>query len=99
MNVFLTPEMEAWVRAKVADGAFESESDAVRQALRLLMAVESVSEPQLPTFETADDLKRMVDAGKNSPLGGEMNIPKILEEVQRRRILRELKHGWIPTSQ
>lgn len=36
MNVNLTPHLEDWVRSKVASGLYNSASEVVRDALRLL---------------------------------------------------------------
>lgn len=36
MNVNLTPQLEEWVRAKVASGMYTSASEVVREALRLM---------------------------------------------------------------
>lgn len=38
MNVSLTPELERFVRAKVDSGLYNSASEVVREALRLLVA-------------------------------------------------------------
>lgn len=34
MNVSLTPELEQWVHARVASGAYTSASEVIREALR-----------------------------------------------------------------
>ena len=36
MNVSLTPQLEAMIRAKVASGMYSNASEVVREALRLL---------------------------------------------------------------
>lgn len=37
MNVSLTPELEAMIKAKVATGMYNNGSEVIREALRLLM--------------------------------------------------------------
>ncbi len=36
MDVFLTRELETWIRERVSDGGYTSEGQLVRQAIRLL---------------------------------------------------------------
>ena len=40
MKVLLTPELENWVQEKVQNGVYESESEVVQNALRLLYSYE-----------------------------------------------------------
>ena len=47
MNVSLTPELEQFVSAKVQSGRYNSASEVVREALRLLE--EHDSRPRRPT--------------------------------------------------
>jgi len=51
MNVSLTPELEKFVRNKVATGTYNNASEVVREALRLLMERLPSGDP--PSFETA----------------------------------------------
>jgi antitoxin ParD1/3/4 len=41
MNVNLTPELERWVRAKVASGMYNNASEVVREALRTAAKIEA----------------------------------------------------------
>src|SRR5271165_3994355 len=50
MNVSLTPELERFVHAKVADGRYNSASEVVRGALRLLEENERARTAQLAEF-------------------------------------------------
>jgi antitoxin ParD1/3/4 len=47
MNVSLTPELDKFVAAKVASGRYNSASEAVRKALRLLEEHDQVRSAQL----------------------------------------------------
>lgn len=44
MNVSLTPDLERFVRDKVASGLYNSSSEVVREALRLLVARDRAEE-------------------------------------------------------
>ena len=50
MNVSLTPELEQYVSAKVESGRYNSASEVVREALRLLEEQERVKAAQLGEF-------------------------------------------------
>ena len=50
MNVSLTPELEKFVSAKVGSGRYNSASEVVREALRLLEEHDSARTAQLAEF-------------------------------------------------
>ncbi|MGA1995911.1 MAG: type II toxin-antitoxin system ParD family antitoxin [Bryobacteraceae bacterium] len=50
MNVSLTPELEKFVAAKVESGRYNSASEVVREALRLLEEHDSARAVQLAEF-------------------------------------------------
>ena len=50
MNVSLTPELEKFVSAKVESGRYNSASEVVREALRLLEEHDSARTAQLAEF-------------------------------------------------
>jgi antitoxin ParD1/3/4 len=50
MNVSLTPELEKFVSAKVGSGRYNSASEVVREALRLLEEHDSARAAQLTEF-------------------------------------------------
>ena len=50
MNVSLTPELEKFVSAKVGTGRYNSASEVVREALRLLEEHDSARAAQLAEF-------------------------------------------------
>jgi antitoxin ParD1/3/4 len=56
MNVSLTPELEKFVSAKVGSGRYNSASEVVREALRLLEENDSARAAQLAQFN--DELGR-----------------------------------------
>jgi antitoxin ParD1/3/4 len=50
MNVSLTPELEEFVQARVQSGRYNSASEVVREALRLLEDLEKARLAQLAEF-------------------------------------------------
>ncbi len=50
MNVSLTPELEQFVQSKVENGRYNSASEVVREALRLLEEHEKMRTTQLAEF-------------------------------------------------
>ena len=60
MNVNLTPELERWVRAKVASGMYNNASEVVREALRTAAKIEArQASPSLEELlaEGVDDIE------------------------------------------
>jgi antitoxin ParD1/3/4 len=60
MNVSLTPELEKFVSAKVGSGRYNSASEVVREALRLLEEHDSARSAQLSEFNA--ELRRRLDS-------------------------------------
>ena len=60
MNVSLTPELEAYVAGKVESGRYNSASEVVREALRLLEEVEATRASQVAGFN--QELERRLAA-------------------------------------
>ena len=65
MNVSLTPELEQFVSAKVQSGRYNSASEVVREALRLMERHDSVHIAQLT------NLRRRINEGLESLDRGE----------------------------
>ncbi len=59
MNVSLTPALEKYVQDKVAQGLYNSVSEVIREALRLLISKESISKERL------DMLNQDIEIGLN----------------------------------
>jgi len=60
MNVSLTPKLEEFVAQKVESGRYNSASEVVREALRLLEGHERSREAQLQVFN--EELRRRLDS-------------------------------------
>ena len=63
MNVSLTPELEQYVSAKVESGRYNSASEVVREALRLLEEQEQVRAARLGEFN--QEVRRRLDQGNH----------------------------------
>lgn len=57
MNVSLTPELDRYVHAKVKTGGYNSASEVLREALRLMQERDQVRETQL------DEARRAIQNG------------------------------------
>ncbi len=75
MNVSLTPQLESFVTTKVGTGLYGSQSEVVREGLRLLMERDRVMEARL------QDLRGEIAEGLDQARRGEL-IPG--EEVRER---------------
>ncbi len=65
LNVSLTPQLEELVREKVSSGRYNSASEVVREALRLMDAYERVQASALAKLRADVDAGwRQVDEGK-----------------------------------
>ena len=60
MNISLTPVMEKFVQEKVATGMYNSVSEVIREALRLLISKESISQDRI------NMLNNEIDKGLNA---------------------------------
>jgi antitoxin ParD1/3/4 len=69
MNVSLTPQLEDYVKQKVAAGMYNSVSEVIREALRLLEERDAIKEMKLAALRR--DLQEGIDEldqGKGTPL-------------------------------
>jgi len=65
MNVNLTPQLEAMVRAKVSSGLYTSASEVVREALRLLEEQDRLR--QIKLDELRREVRKGLDSGPSEP--------------------------------
>ena len=82
MNVNLTPELEAMVRRKVASGLYNSVSEVVREALRLMEERDRVREAKLERLR--EDIAEGMSSGDPVP----WNPEEIKREGRRRKSAR-----------
>jgi antitoxin ParD1/3/4 len=86
VNVSLTPELERFVQAKVEGGRYNSASEVVREALRLLEDQEQARAAQLAEFNK--DLGRRLaslDRGEHADRTEVRRRLKIKSEEHRKR--------------
>lgn len=79
MNVSLTPELEKFVAAKVNSGLYNSASEVVREALRLLEENDRARGAQIADFNRELGLRlSALDRGENVD-------PEAVQETLRRK--------------
>jgi antitoxin ParD1/3/4 len=89
MNVNLTPALEKFVHAKVRKGRYNSASEVVREALRLLEERDELRQIQI------QELRKKIDQGFNSLRrgkgvdGGEFFKALAREERVRERVSKQ----------
>ena len=82
MNVSLTPELESLVNAKVNSGLYNSASEVIREALRLLKEQDALKTMRL------EELRREVMIGVEQIRRGEYSVYNSAEELSE-EIIRE----------
>ena len=83
MNVSLTPELAQFVLAKVQSGRYNSASEVVREALRLLEDHEKARALQLEQFQSEVD-RRMASLDRGEGIDGEAAFARIRKKSQGR---------------
>jgi antitoxin ParD1/3/4 len=84
MNVSLTPELETYVSNKVASGRYNSASEVVREALRLLEEHDAARAAQLAAFNR--ELGRRLDSlDQGETISPEVARAKLERKSQLRR--------------
>jgi antitoxin ParD1/3/4 len=87
MNVSLTPELEQFVQTKVESGRYNSASEVVREALRLLEEHERARVAQLAEFNK--ELGRRLaslDRGETvDPVKARARLQRKSEELRKQR--------------
>ncbi|WP_035708437.1 type II toxin-antitoxin system ParD family antitoxin [Niveispirillum irakense] len=78
MNVSLTPQLEAYVRAKVETGLYTSSSEVVREALRMMEQRERQQQEKL------EALRRDIQEGLDSGSAGPIALEDMLTGFRRR---------------
>ena len=66
MNVSLTPHFEEWVKGKVESGFYNSASEVMREALRLLAERDQLRDLRLE--ELRREIQKGIDSGAATPL-------------------------------
>jgi antitoxin ParD1/3/4 len=82
MNVSLTPELESLVNEKVASGLYNSASEVVREALRLLFEQEEVR--RLRIEELRREIKVGVDQIKQGKYKDYASADDLISDIRAR---------------
>jgi antitoxin ParD1/3/4 len=69
MNISLTPHFEKWVKGKVESGLYNSASEVMRDALRLLEERDQLRELRLSELQR--EIQKGIDSGEAIPLNME----------------------------
>ena len=88
MNVHLTPELEQLVHNKVESGRYNSASEVVREALRLMEQKDELRAIQLQELRNRID-KGLSEAGRGETVDGERFMQGLLDDLDT----RETKQG------
>jgi len=78
MNISLTPHLEKLVQGKVESGLYNSASEVMREALRLMEERDQLRELQLK--ELRREIQKGIDSGEATPLD--------MEEIKARGRMR-----------
>ena len=88
MNVHLTPELEQLVQTKVQSGRYNSASEVVREALRLMEQKDELRTIQLQELRKRMD-KGLAQAERGEGVDGEVFMQGLLEDLDTRESKRK----------
>jgi antitoxin ParD1/3/4 len=84
MNISLTPELETFVEARVTSGRYNSPSEVVREALRLLEEHENTRALQLEEFRSQVD-RRLASLDSGKGVDGEAVFAELRKKSEQHR--------------
>lgn len=88
MNIHLTPELEQLVHNKVESGRYNSASEVVREALRLMEQKDELRAIQLQELRNRID-KGLSEAGRGESVDGEMFMQGLINNLDVRETKRK----------
>ena len=88
MNIHLTPELEHFVQAKVESGRYNSASEVVREALRLMGDRDELREIQLQELRKRID-RGLSEAERGQGVDGEQFMQGLLVDLDKRETKRK----------
>jgi antitoxin ParD1/3/4 len=83
MNVHLTPELELLVQNKVQSGRYNSASEVVREALRLMEQKDELRAIQLQALRNRMD-KGLAQADRGEGVDGELFMQGLIDDLDSR---------------
>jgi antitoxin ParD1/3/4 len=81
MNVHLTPELEQLVQAKVDSGRYNSASEVVREALRLMEQRDELRAIQLQELRSRMD-RALAESARGESADGERFMQGLMDELE-----------------
>jgi antitoxin ParD1/3/4 len=84
MNISLTPHLEEMIRAKIASGSYNSASEVVREALRLLEEEDQLRSLKLQRLRV--DIREGLESGPSAVFD-----PKEIKQAAREKQSRKSK--------
>jgi antitoxin ParD1/3/4 len=78
MNISLTPHLEEMIRAKIASGSYNSASEVVREALRLLEEEDQIRSLKLQRLR--EDIREGLESGPSAVFN-----PEEIKRAARRK--------------
>ena len=84
MNVHLTPELEQLVHAKVQTGRYNSASEVVREALRLMEQKDEIRALQLRELRNRMD-RALGESDREEGADGEQFMQEIIDDLDIRQ--------------
>ncbi len=88
MNVHLTAELERFVQTKVQSGRYNSASEVVREALRLMEQKDEVRSLQLQELRRRID-KGLIQAGRSEGADGDEFMHQMIDDLDHREAKRK----------
>lgn len=88
MNVHLTRELEQLVHKKVSSGRYNSASEVVREALRLMEQKDELREIQLRELRARID-KGLFEAQRGESADGETFMQGLIDDLDTRKTKRK----------
>ena len=84
MNVHLTPELELLVQSKVQSGRYNSASEVVREALRLMEQKDEIRTIQLQGLRAWMD-NGLAQAGRGEGIDGDVYMQGLIADLDSRQ--------------
>ncbi|NET62711.1 MAG: type II toxin-antitoxin system ParD family antitoxin [Symploca sp. SIO2E6] len=82
MNVSLTPEFEQFVQEKVKSGRYQSASEVIREALRLLEEQDKISQMRIEKLRSQIAIG-IEQSDRGEVFDGEEVVRELLEEINQ----------------
>ena len=84
MNISLTPELEQFITDRVKSGMYNSSSEVVREALRLLKEQHELYRIRLAELKTEID-KGVASANAGRLISGDEAFKRVREQIKKHR--------------